>query len=432
MDGVSKHALSRQSSWLPSTSRALNAPSALPAARPRLLPPQSLIRLEGSVLGLGRIILLVSRLSALLRRVAGAVLGTRPIYPPALVRILPPAWWLTGIGVAVHTSSFKLGTSSSTLTLLMNVTRHVMDSDRTFSWALLPVETRLSILEELADPRGHSGAETRVEAGQLQPITSLLSRRHIARYAMVCKEWQSCFEKALFGKLILNQHDFGALSRLVPRQVALIRHVWLRVELCRYDCPDCDSGSELGRVINANTVVTGEAVYDLFCVLGAWEGVLRQDLTLELSAHSPSDSEHHFKDFDFNDDDPGEQALGRREIIAPDDPFHGWAGGQRMPMARSITRKRVDKIFAFPVSAFVELPIVRSVTRLLLRRQTRRAWSPVTLENLFKSLPRLETIWFEWWRERWSGGQISRDEGMHAFVLEAHQARALADGCYQA
>lgn len=58
-----------------------------------------------------------------------------------------------------------------------------------------------------------------------------------------------------------------------------------------------------------------------------------------------------------------------------------------------------------------QVPSVPAITGLLLRQQTRRQWSPRTLEMMFAHLPRLQEVFYEPWRLVHHDGQMVTDEG---------------------
>ncbi|WQF82738.1 hypothetical protein CDEST_07752 [Colletotrichum destructivum] len=102
-----------------------------------------------------------------------------------------------------------------------------------------------------------------------------------------------------------------------PQRSRLVRHVWLNIELRPYTCQNCHL-TESYSWWCANNAVIRSAVRKLFSILSRWPSADGAGLSLELSAQSPSDKEHYFKnlyfggqgeDEDFEHDDrPGRRS----------------------------------------------------------------------------------------------------------------------------
>ncbi|RYP20711.1 hypothetical protein DL765_002661 [Monosporascus sp. GIB2] len=167
----------------------------------------------------------------------------------------------------------------------------------------------------------------------------------------------------------------------------------------------------------ADEETVNEAVMKLFLILSTW---LKSDftphggLTLEISFYSPSDWQHTFSGDLHLGPDPFETEDDERHRLRIHDPYHGWHHGQRLerPLmeAISILLATIDPDLR-------ELPSVRVVTSLILRRQTRRALSTKSLQKIFKSLPGLECIDYEPWREFFRCPQYYRDRGYQNIIL---------------
>ncbi|POR34513.1 Uncharacterized protein TPAR_05260 [Tolypocladium paradoxum] len=118
-------------------------------------------------------------------------------------------------------------------------------------------------------------------------------------------------------------------------------------------------------------------------------------LTLEISAHSPSDSEHCFQNISFDD------LSDEDDVCVPDDAATAGsvAGGPSNP-ATSINQ---------------ESSVGRSThsQHLLIRRQTRRSLSLChsTLRHIMKSLLGLESVWLEIWKRECQRIQANNDRG---------------------
>lgn len=150
----------------------------------------------------------------------------------------------------------------------------------------------------------------------------------------------------------------------------------------------------------------------------------RQDLALELSAHSPSDSQHMFQnDLGIQDTYPylaetdiqKQYMKQHRSGIITRDHFHGFENGE--PITAFWPQDIFDEVhvmkrlipqpldFDFFGVRFKrgqskdQLPSVKMVTSLLIRRQYYRDICHLALSRLFKeSLTNLRSIRHEWWR----------------------------------
>lgn len=136
-----------------------------------------------------------------------------------------------------------------------------------------------------------------------------------------------------------------------------------------------------------------------FSVLSSWEPT--ENLLLDISIHSPSDSRHRVKEI-YLASDAFSEPDDKLGAISPHDPHphQGWVDGQLR------SHLYVDILFEYiemaESSFWKELPKVEAVTSLLLRRQTRHRWAASALYELIDHLPRLQEIYYEPWR-KWGG-----------------------------
>ncbi|RYP76928.1 hypothetical protein DL771_001481 [Monosporascus sp. 5C6A] len=169
---------------------------------------------------------------------------------------------------------------------------------------------------------------------------------------------------------------------------------------------------------SADTETVDEAILKLFLILSTWlkpNVAPHGGLTLEISIYSPSDSQHTFSgDLHFGPD-PFETEDDERQRLRTHDPYHGWRHGRRLgrPLMQAIS-----EILNITEPKFRKgLPSVKVVTSLILRRQTRRALSANSLQKIFKSLPGLECINYEPWREFFRCPQYHQDRGYQNIIL---------------
>ncbi|TQN65782.1 hypothetical protein CSHISOI_09630, partial [Colletotrichum shisoi] len=272
--------------------------------------------------------------------------------------------------------------------ILENMEPTQSPTTRVPAWGTLPPELRLMILEAL----------TRLPRGW-------------AAHASVCKEWQAALEKDTFRRLKLRVSCLDNVETVIsPQRSRLVRHVWLNIELRPYTCRNCHL-TESYSWWCANNAVIRSAVRKLFAVLSRWPAADGAGLTLELSAQSPSDKEHYFKNLYFggpgedeDEDSEPDDRPGRGSPLSDDNPTeylqqdikHGWVGSRQVfaPDASAILRMFSEIDLGFRE----ELPRVHAVTRFAIRRQCRRQFSPRTLGYLFDRLPRLRSLVYEPWK----------------------------------
>jgi hypothetical protein len=222
---------------------------------------------------------------------------------------------------------------------------------------------------------------------------------HIAQYSTVSEEWRCAVEEKTFHSIRIDTPtaipspfvvpDLRFLDGLRERQRGLIRHIWLNIALQRYDFPDCyriESTVEW----DLNSRIMRRVIRDLFAVLASWEPT-KKGLALEMNAYSPSDSNHWFRGWYFGA--PGEGEILEREVqsIEPERFLHS---SRRHPACEDGLRRPFE-VFDVILS---DLPVVRAVTKFLIRRQCRRQFSPNVLYYIWSKLPSMGHIMHEAWR----------------------------------
>ncbi|PWY88860.1 hypothetical protein BO94DRAFT_585228 [Aspergillus sclerotioniger CBS 115572] len=232
-------------------------------------------------------------------------------------------------------------------------------------------------------------------------------------YAWVCREWRDVFERHNFRRLKLqvckeDMSELDEFERIVVRQRPFVRHVWLNIRLKRYTCKVCakEQPKSSGRADNSTMRV---AILRLFEILTTWEPV-QEELSLELSAQSPSDSEHWFRDYYFG-------ARGENEDInlAPGAPGnfhdagHHWFHGQQHTLPSKDALRRIHGHFGNQILR--RLRNVHAVTKFVVRRQCRNRILPHSLPSILGKLPRLQCLVYEPWLTDDVDEQERLDEG---------------------
>ncbi|KAL7914595.1 hypothetical protein GGI35DRAFT_152076 [Trichoderma velutinum] len=256
------------------------------------------------------------------------------------------------------------------------------------SWICLPAEIRALVLDFLSK----DGC-------------------NLAGFATVSREWQTVIEKHTFAQIKLTPSRLADFGSMTHRNQALVRYIWLCLELDEYDCSECAPDNEIWGISDADNLRVTTTFVELFTALSAWKP--SGGLVLDISVHSPSDSEHWFKYLTFEPDAASGVCGPRRSPEQPtmaklDDHRHGWFDGRReFPPNTFALQKNFDEILGErpfrndeqEEQWWQQLPVVIAVTTVLLRQQTRRRWKGITLKYMFAQLPRLEEIHYEPWME---------------------------------
>ncbi|EHK26485.1 uncharacterized protein TRIVIDRAFT_63786 [Trichoderma virens Gv29-8] len=264
---------------------------------------------------------------------------------------------------------------------------------------LLPIEVQMMVLKLL---QSHNNGGT------------------TSNYAAVSKEWQLYFETFNFRRLILGQSCIQEFSRIVRQhRRGMVKHVWLRVKLARYLCPACEWPEKPLEIIENNQIFTA-ALYRLLDILSSWKksgqhGVSNGGLVLELSAYSPSDSEHHFRYPLGKDDYPhkydensivddtvkfGPLEDSPENSLSEDNITHEFSHMPYLGKTRGACRLfgsliKLDYRRLDIPKANRRLPGVSVVKGLLHRRRYPRSFHPDTLRKIFESLHGLENMMLE-------------------------------------
>ncbi|KAL7795950.1 hypothetical protein V8C37DRAFT_408451 [Trichoderma ceciliae] len=207
-------------------------------------------------------------------------------------------------------------------------------------WHSIPLEVRLMILEAVIHKK-HPGW---------------------AAFASVCKEWQRVIEKVSF-------YEFKYMVTQERRD--RVQHIWLNIELLRYDCRSCKS-YESDSMRSCNKAIIKTAIINLFAILN-------------------------------HEEDGGDVMFGRGSARKPsevptkwNDLKHGWVDGQQVEAPGTIA---ILRLFNTTDSFFLgELPRVNAVTSFVIRRQLRRWLFPMTLQLLLDKMPCLDSMVYEPWR----------------------------------
>ncbi|OAL25434.1 hypothetical protein AYO20_10468 [Fonsecaea nubica] len=277
----------------------------------------------------------------------------------------------------------------------------------TSGWARLPREVRSHILQTLMQ----DGCK-------------------VSRLATVCRDWQTELERYNFARIKVTPSRLVDFGSMIHRNQALVDYIWFCLELDEYDCMACapnrrtltlDEYEEAFSINDADGFPLTTAFQNLFSVLSTW--VLKDNLVLDISIYSPSDSKHWFPYLTFMPDialdmlgDGMEQAIPNKVY---NDPQHGWVTGFRYsPPPHCAICKVFHPIMEegpfdsqqLELEWWDQLPPVPAITTILLRQQNRRRWKPRSLAHMFSRFPRLQEVHYEPWRE-WDSLQRYTERG---------------------
>ena len=231
-------------------------------------------------------------------------------------------------------------------------------------------------------------------------LKHLASGNNISQYATVCLEWQTAIEQLNFRSLSLTAQDVPTLNNIMAkRNLSLIKYIWYSIELQSYDCSDCNH-HEYEEEHEAAAVAIKDGIRTMLQALSKRSH--SRDMTLDLSIYSPSDAEHYFKYIRFEPSN----ALSRNRI-------RGQASHHVPVHSTMRSLDAVLRIFTLFILTdldasghetsesgeefWASIPQVSCVTRLLLRRQTRRRWDPIAISRLLAHFPNLEDLVIEPW-----------------------------------
>ncbi|KAK4196155.1 hypothetical protein QBC40DRAFT_352013 [Triangularia verruculosa] len=301
-------------------------------------------------------------------------------------------------------------------------------------WGRLSVETRQLILESL----DQITPSDLVVLGDIKSPGWQLIKPAKSRsgYAVVNREFQHFFEARTVAYLQLSQEDLQEFRRIMAGQnvcrLSYVRRLWLRVVLPTYDCNVCQEPEDSLTKANNNAVMT-RALTLLLETLSRWkkkdflaENQDLKDMVLEISAHSPSDSQHSWLQmFGLRDSYPYSTSpsgmrlqerftdwfyfMDRHFVIAKTtDGFHHLQNGYLR--IRNLPGGAKARLFGaalelnFRNSPLVgrrrkrnRFPVVEIVTGLCFRRQFHRRLAPSMLGKLIDSFVCLQDIQHEFW-----------------------------------
>lgn len=272
-----------------------------------------------------------------------------------------------------------------------------MDS-ATPPWATLPHPVRDSILQAL--PQDSDGCS-------------------LAGLAVVSREWQNVIERHTFARIKLTLPRLEAFGSMVRRNRSRVKYIWLCVELEHYSSIEAYTGDDES-VSQRDFDLVKKAFEGLFNEISEWEP--REQLILDISVHSPSDSNYLLKYLTFQPDMPSNECLSLADVGNMGRAGRSWndwvaadrAGTSIKKMSGPIEVKDPspdEEAYDREMEWLDDLLNVPAVTGVLLRQQTRRRWCSSTLIELLDHFPNLQEVFYEPWRALDPDSQREADKG---------------------
>lgn len=249
-----------------------------------------------------------------------------------------------------------------------------------------------------------------------------------AELATVSREWQKVIEQHNFARIKVTPRRLAAFSSMTRRIRSLVNYIWLCVELEHYSSLEAYSGDSHS-VSQRDLSLIATTIRTLFIELSKWEPSGK--LLLDISIHSPSDSNYLLKYLTFEPDNTSNESLGLGDwncINTAGQNWNDWsaAGKADKPIRKTLNSICLDDsspdddVLDREVEWWDRLPEVSAVTGLLLRQQTRRRWISSTFEEMLDHFPRLQEVFYEPWRLPDRGSQLKADNGKLALVTCLH------------
>ena len=173
-----------------------------------------------------------------------------------------------------------------------------------------------------------------------------------------------------------------------------MKYIWFSIEPSEndypYSCPRCGGlGVYNCRQVSSKTI--GKAVQDLVVQLSIWEP--SGSLTLDISVKAPSGIMRSRSIIQYGP--PVILEPTQDEIIQCSHLIH-----DRNLQGPATTLFDSNTKFSEPeLKPSEEMPKARAVTKVLLRRQTRRLWKSEILQDLVGLLPEVHEVHYEPWRD---------------------------------
>lgn len=211
-----------------------------------------------------------------------------------------------------------------------------------------------------------------------------------ARYASVCRAWQTIIEPRTFARLNLTHSRLAGFRDIAYRRRHLVKYIWFPIGTSEYYCLHC-GGVDIPSWHQVPTEIIRKTIQDLVIQLSTWEP--RGSLVLDVSVEAPSGLRHSSNLIQYG---PG--------VISEPKKAETFQCSNRTHQAtfRERVAYKLHKLAKYgkpKLSSSKRMPKARAVTSLLLRRQIRRPWTSEILQELQDLLPEVHEIHYEPWRD---------------------------------
>lgn len=124
---------------------------------------------------------------------------------------------------------------------------------------------------------------------QTHILEALVLHEHSARYASICRAWQTIIERRIFARLKVRRSRLAGFSDIGYRHRHLVKNIWFSIEPAEYHCPHC-GGEGIPSWHQVSTKIIRKAIQDLIIQLSTWEP--SGSLLLDISVKAPSALRH--------------------------------------------------------------------------------------------------------------------------------------------
>ncbi len=116
-------------------------------------------------------------------------------------------------------------------------------------------------------------------------LEALVLHEDSARYASICRAWQTIIERRTFARLKVTRSRLAGFSDIGYRHRHLVKYIWFSIEPSEHHCPHCGR-VEINNWHQVPTKIIRKAIQDLVIHLSTWEP--SRSLLLDISVKAPS------------------------------------------------------------------------------------------------------------------------------------------------
>ena len=225
---------------------------------------------------------------------------------------------------------------------------------------------------------------------QTHILEVLVLHEDSARYASICRAWQTIIERRIFARLKVTRSRLAGFSDIGYRHRHLVKYIWFSIEPSELHCPHCGGVGIYGwHHVPPKTI--RKAIQDLVIQLSTWEP--SGSLLLDISVKAPSALRHSSSTIQY-----GPAIISEPKKAKIIQCSH-WLHDTSDQGAAAYLLNRTTDVSKPEREPRKKMPKATVVTSLLLRRQTRRRWNSEVLEELLDLLPEVHEIHYELWRD---------------------------------